>query len=267
METVPYDFSGLHRPMSASEVRQRRRAILAGRSLWSVLELEHIAGLIAVGGLGLTIVLPAGFVAGVSAITSARLARTPGEGLAVVLLATLAPIAAVALVVFSMRALLIPPRWRAWVRMHRFAEENGIEFIREERGVKVTGRLVAIRGSIAPARLYGAFRDHARGITLGDYVLPAATARGWGDWRGIIEVLVEADGADGAGGRLSYGVIQRVLGGTEGDWSIEMEVTGDRVVAMRAVPFRTRNLTNLERVFRMAWAIHENVPTVRGVAP
>jgi hypothetical protein len=261
MTEPPYDFSALHRPMSSRETRERRRAILAGRSLWSALEIEHFAGIIVVGGVNLLIVIPAAVVGMIAAVSSSDAIRSGADVAGFLLLTVGAPLAAAAIVYFSMRALLIPPRWRAWVRMHRFAEENGIAFVREQIGAQVPGTLVPRRASMSPPRLYGAFHDETRGIVLGDYVLPAPTPRGMGDWLGVITVGVDHDGDDG---RLGYGAIQRVLGDTAGPWSIEIELVSGTAVAVKQLPFRTRKAANLERAFRIAWAMHENVPSRRG---
>jgi hypothetical protein len=261
MTDPPYDFSALHRPMSSRETRERRRAILAGRSLWSALEVEHFAGIIVVGGLNLLVVIPVAVVSVLAAFSAAGAVQSAGDVAAIALLTVVVPIAAAAIVYFSMRALLIPPRWRAWVRMHRFAEENGIEFVREEGGVRLPGTLVPRRtGGIGPTRLYGGFRDAARGITLGDYVVPAAAPEGVADWLGVIEVRF---GDDGDGGRLGHTAIQRMLGDTAGPWSIEIQLVAGAAVAVKHLPFRTRKAANLERAFRIAWAIHENAPSRR----
>jgi hypothetical protein len=264
MTAFPYDFSGLHRPMSRQESRARRRSILAGKSLFSALEIEHWAGLIVVGGINLFMVIPVAVIVAIGGILAVPFVQNVGDVLALVLLVVVVPLAAAAIVFFSMRALLIPPRWRAWVRMQRFAEENGLEFVREQIGADVPSALIPKRHSMLPPRIYGAFRDAARGILVGDYVLPAAAPDGMGSWRGIVEVTFEGRMFDEDGGFLSYAAIQRVLGDTPGNWSIEVELVGDRAIAMRSIPFGTRNAEHLERAFRMAWALHENLPAFVG---
>lgn len=261
MSDAPYDFSGLRRPMSRHEARERRRTLLAGKSLWTTLEVEHAAGVIVVGGINLFMVIPVAVASAVSAMFATDALRSGADVVGWLLLVLGVPLAAAAIVYFSMRAVLIPPRWRAWVRMHRFAEENGIEFVREEEGFEVRGSLAPQRRSFRPSRLYGAFRDEARGITLGDWVLPASTPRGFGDWLGVIEVHSERFSASD---RLGYGTIRDILGDVAGSWSIEVQTVPGAVVAVKHLPFRTRNAANLERAFRIAWALHEKVAVARG---
>lgn len=264
MPDVPYDFSGLHRPMSRSEARERRRAVLAGKSLWSALEIEHYAGVIVVGGIHLFLLIPASVVLVIAAVLAADAVRSVSDAVGWVLIVVGVPLAVAAVVFFSMRLLLIPPRWRAWVRMHRFAEENGIAFVREELGVQVRGSLVPQRRSFLPPRLYDGFRDEARGIILGDWVLPAVTPRGFADWMGVIEV--RADHLDEQH-RLGYAGIRELLGDTAGSWSIEVQTLPGAVVAVKQLPFRTRKPANLERAFRIAWALHEAAHGERGAGP
>ncbi|AYF98654.1 hypothetical protein [Protaetiibacter intestinalis] len=252
---IPYDFSGLTRPMARPEVRARRRAILAGKSYFSALEIEHAAGLLVVGGICLLMLIPTAVVLAVSGIAAAHLVSNAGEAVGLVAVVVGAPLAAAAITYFSIRALVIPPRWRAWVRMHRFAEENGLEFVREESGVRypIAARTPASWG---PPRLYGAFRDHARGITLGDYVILPMTPRGLAEWLGVIEVRraeVELDDA-------AVAALRRVLDEAASPWMSELVVREGDVLAVKRLPFRTRNSANLERAFRIAWALREQLP-------
>lgn len=258
---IPYDFSGLRGPMTRAEARERRRRILAGRSLWSALEIEHWAGLFVVGGVALFLLLPAVVVLVIALVVSAPFAQTPGEQAGAVLVGVGAPALATAATYFSIRALLIPPRWRAWVRMHRFAEQNGLEFVREEIGTDLPGTLRPQRTSFLPPRLYDAIRDPARGIVVGDWVLPAATPRGFGDWHGVILVRRDAPGPKRS--RLGWERISKVLGDAAGSWSIEIEALPDDVVAMKSLPFRMRRADNFERALRMAWAVHQGVAAGR----
>lgn len=255
MTSFPYDFSGLHRPMSRREARDRRRSILAGGSLWRVLEVEHVAALIVVGGINLFFVIPIAVLLAVSALAAAPAVQNAADVAGMILL-LMAPLAAAAIVYFSMRSILIPPRWRAWVRMHRFAEENRLEFVREQEGVRIPGSLTPTRSSFRPPRLYGGFRDPQRGIMLGDWVLPAMTPRGFGDWMGVI--VVEAQQLSETT-RLGDGAIRELFGHAAGSWSIEVETVPGAVVAVKRLPFRTRKPAQLERAFRIAWALHEKV--------
>lgn len=260
MTSPPYDFSGLHRPMSRRESRERQRRILGGAPLWRALEIEHVAALAVVGGINLFVVIPAALVAAFAAVAASAWVTSPADVAGMLLLLVGAPLAAAAIAYFSMRALLIPPRWRAWVRMHRFAEENGLEFVREAEGVRIPGTLTPDRHSFRPPRLYGGFRDETRGILLGDWMLPAVTPRGLGDWMGVI--VVQADYA-GETRRLEHDTIRDLLGDALGSWSVEVQTVPGAVVAVKDLPFRTRNAAHLERAFRIAWALHETAAALR----
>lgn len=251
---APYDFSGLHRPMSRHEARERRRGILAGASLWRALEVEHVAGLLVVGGINLFIVIPLGVLSAFAAVAASPAIHSAADVAGMLLMLVGAPLAAAAITYVSMRPLIIPPRWRAWVRMHRFAEENSLEFVREEEGVRIPGTLTPSRSSFRPPRLYGGFRDPERGILLGDWVLPAVTPRGFGDWLGVIVVQSERFAESH---RLGQGAIRDLLGDAAGSWSLEVQTVPGSIVAIKHLPFRTRNAAQLEQAFRIAWILHE----------
>lgn len=256
--TSPYDWSSFERPMSRAEARQWRNTLRAGKSYFRYMEIEHFAGLIILGGLSLFTAVPAALLLPFSVASAIHLITTPGEVWGAVGVGVVLPIALLAAAYFGMRALIIPPRWRSWVLMARFAQDNRITFIIDE-AMEVPGTLIPRRNSIAPPRLYGAFRDDGRKITLGDYVLPARTPKGFGTWRGII--LVET-GLPLPEGRLEREQINALIGATAGTWQVDMEITGGVLVAMKLLPFRTRRPAALRRAFAIAIAMQANSRTL-----
>lgn len=250
----PYDWSSFERPMGRAEARELRKTLRGGKSYFRFMEIEQFAGLIVLGGIALFMIVPAAVVLPISVVSSFHLVKTPGEALGAVGLGLVLPIVLFAAVYFGIRALIIPPRWRAWARMARFAHDNRITFIIEEP-MQIPGTLIPSRNSIAPSRLYGAFRDDGRKITLGDYVLPARTPRGIGSWRGVI--IVEP-GLQLGEGLLGAGQVSALIGDTAGNWNVELEVAGDVVVAVKSLPFFTRRPAALRRAFDIAVAIQSN---------
>lgn len=244
--------------MGRAEAREWRKTLRGGRSYFRFMEIEHFAGLMVVGGLSLILVLPTAALMPISVLFSLHLVKTPGEAWGAFALGIPLPIALLAAVYFVIRALIIPPRWRRWVRMARFAQDNRITFIIVEP-MQVPGTIIPRRNSMAPSRLYGAFRDDSRKITLGDYVLPARTPKGIGSWRGVI--LLET-GLPLAEGRLKIEQIDALIGTAAGDWNVEIEVVGDVVIAVKSLPFFTRRTPSLQRAFAIAIAMQSNSRTL-----
>jgi hypothetical protein len=157
-----YDFSPLDAPMTAAESAVRRRVLLAGRS--PISELGLLRGLLLLGMV--VIAWPALLmIVGVFAWSTIAwvVANGPtadwGFGTPILLLTTLVAVAAVVLVT---RLLIIPPAWGRWVRMQRFAEQNGMTFLRRSSGVG------APAAGLGAALLSDVFTDPATGIVLGN---------------------------------------------------------------------------------------------------
>jgi hypothetical protein len=157
-----YDFSPLDDPIPPGESAPRRRAMLDGRSVFAELSLTR--GLLLIGMVFLvwpTLALFGGtiLVFLVSWVTSRGPTADWGFGAPLLLGAILV---AVGLCVVLTRLLLIPPAWGRWVRMHRFAEVNGMTFLR-----RATGGGVATAG-LGAGVLNDVFTDPVAGVVLGN---------------------------------------------------------------------------------------------------
>lgn len=160
-----YDFSPLDGPMTAAESAARRRALLGGRSLLRELGLTR----------GMLLFGMAVFVWPVLLLSVLTVLGTTinwviwngptadwGFGTPILLLGILVAVAAV---VLATRLLLIPPAWRRWVRMHRFAEVNGMTFIRRATPTDLPDSPVGLPGATL---LEDVFTDPVAGIVLGN---------------------------------------------------------------------------------------------------
>jgi hypothetical protein len=178
-----YDFTPLDAPMSRAEARARRRAILEGRSVFSAMDIEHWALLL------LTPVLWLVWLFFVIALVPTVLLWWVTNGPSLdwflgVLLTIVVGLGGGALCFFLTRWCVIPPRWGRWVRMHRFAEANGLTFIRMMHGVTLPDGVVA-PGFQAP-RIFDSFSDPSTGFMLGNWVRPTISGRGIANWRAYI---------------------------------------------------------------------------------
>jgi hypothetical protein len=156
-----YDFSPLDDPIPPGESAPRRRALLGGRSVFAELSLTR--GLLLLGMAFLvwpTLALVGGTVLVflVSWVTSNGPTADWGFGAPLLLGAILV---AAGLCVVATRLLFIPPAWGRWVRMHRFAELNGMTFLRRVPG----GGLAGLPGQ---GLLTDVFTDPVAGVVLGN---------------------------------------------------------------------------------------------------
>lgn len=157
-----YDFSPLDGPMTAAESAARRKALLGGRSLISELGLTR--GMLL---LGMVLFVWPMLLLSVGVVVTSTInwviwngaTADWGFGTPILILIALVAIAAVVLVT---RLLLIPPAWGRWVRMQRFAEVNGMTFLRRasEAGMPTA--------ALGPAALTDVFTDPATGVVLGN---------------------------------------------------------------------------------------------------
>lgn len=157
-----YDFSPLDAPMPPGESVARRRAMLAGRSPWTELTLTR--GLLLMGMVLLvwpTVLLFGGalVVFLVSWVVSNGPTADWGFGAPLLLGAILV---AIGISVVLTRLLIVPPVWGRWVRMHRFAELNGMTFLR-----RATGDGAATAG-LGAGMLNDVFTDPVAGVVLGN---------------------------------------------------------------------------------------------------
>lgn len=251
----PYDWSSFERPMARAEARAWRASIRGRRSYFSFLEIEHVTGLIVLVPLVLLASAPV-LLLPIAVVTSLHLATSALDVVGGVALGVLVPILFFAAAFVAIRALIIPPRWRAWVRMARFAHENRIAF-RVDELLQVPGTILPRRDS--RSRIYGAFWDEGRKFTLGDYVVPTLSGRGWANWSGVI--LLDTD-LPLVEGRLGPEQVTALLGDTAGGWQVDVEVVGDVLVAVKQLPFFTRRTVALQRAFALAIAMQSNSGTL-----
>jgi hypothetical protein len=157
-----YDFSPLDGPMPAAESTARRKALLGGRSLIAELGLTRGALL-----LGLVLFVWPMLLLAVGTVITSTISWVVwngatadwGFGTPILILVALVAIAAVVLVT---RLLLIPPAWGRWVRMHRFAEVNGMTFLRR------TSEAGMPTAPLGAAALSDVFTDPVAGVVLGN---------------------------------------------------------------------------------------------------
>jgi hypothetical protein len=183
MALPEYDFSPLDAPMSRSEAKARRVAILGGRSIFTAMDIEHWALLLLTPVLWLVWLF---FVVGiVPTVLFWYVNHGPSlDWFLGVLLAVVVGLGGGALCFFLTRLTVVHPRWRRWVRMHRFAEVNGLAFIRQMEGVTLPADVVS-PGVQAP-RIFDAFSDPETGFMLGNWVRPTISGRGIANWRAFI---------------------------------------------------------------------------------
>ncbi|WP_395638698.1 hypothetical protein [Pseudolysinimonas sp.] len=163
-----YDFTPLDAPLSSTESAARRRAILAGRSL--IADLSFVRTLLLVGvaifawpAVLIFSVVTVNFVIG----WVARNGPTAEWGAGTPLLLG-AVVVAVGLCVVVTRLLLIPPAWGRWVRMHRFAEVNGMTFIRRATQADLPDAPIVAPQAPGATLLSDVFSDPVAGIVLGN---------------------------------------------------------------------------------------------------
>ena len=157
-----YDFSPLDGPISAAESAARRKELLGGRSLIAELGLTRGALL-----LGMVLFVWPLLVLSVGTVITSTISWVIwngataewGFGTPILILMALVAVAAVVLVT---RLLLIPPAWGRWVRMQRFAEVNGMTFLR--RANDAGGPASALDA----APLTDVFTDPVTGVVLGN---------------------------------------------------------------------------------------------------
>ena len=157
-----YDFSPLDGPMSAAESAGRRKSLLGGR--WLIAELGLTRGILM---LGMVLVVWPMLLLSVGVVVTSTISWVIwngatadwGFGTPILILIALVAIAAVVLLT---RLLLIPPAWGRWVRMQRFAEANGMTFLRR---ASMAGMPTAALG---PAALSDVFTDPVAGVVLGN---------------------------------------------------------------------------------------------------
>ena len=187
MALPEYDFRPLDGPMPAAEARARRSAILNGRSVFSAMDVEHWALLLLTPVLWLAwlffviVLVPTVVLWGVD--NGPSLDWYLGTALTI-----LVGLGGGALCLLATRLCIIPPRWGRWVRMHRFAEVNGLTFIRMMPGVTLPPE-VAAPGFQEP-RIFDSFADPETGFLLGNWVRPTVSGRGLANWRAFILVPV-----------------------------------------------------------------------------
>lgn len=160
-----YDFSLLDAPMSGPEAAARRREILGGRSIlrdMSVLRGTLLAIMVLLGWPLIAVTVGVFVVSSLTWVFDRGPTADWGFGVPILLLVGLIEIAAG---VVATRALFVPPVWRRWVRMHRFAEANGMSFIRRATQADLPGVEVEVAGV---AVLEEVFSDPVAGLVLGN---------------------------------------------------------------------------------------------------
>lgn len=142
-----------------------------------------------------------------------------------------------------------PPRWRRWVRMHRFAEVNGLEFVRVEEDIALPGSLVR-PGPMRP-RIFDSFVDPRTGLRLGNWVRPTATGRGLADWRAYI--VIPAHGVEADDDRARH-LVRRAATLAGVDWGLDFtaEVADGVLVAVRFPSVRMRRTATIRAMFALA---------------
>lgn len=181
-----YDFTPLDARMPWAEARARRRRILAGRSPFSVTELEHWAFLILLAVPWLAWLFSSVVLLG--SLASWVGMHGPDDDWRLV--AVVGPIAIAlvgALLAWLTRLCIVPPRWRRWVRMDAFAEANGLTFVRVREGVKLPEEVEPPSHPAVVPRVFDAFEDPS-GLLIGNWVSPAIGGRGLATWRAVVRV-------------------------------------------------------------------------------
>lgn len=242
-----YDFAPLTARMGPREVARRRREMLAGRSAFTAMDIEHWVLLI----LSAFPWFVSAFFVVALWMMFASVPQSPGE---FVLLLALAIGATV--VGFGGSFLLSwwcvhPPRWRPWARMHRFAEANGLEFIRMREGVELPGSLVAPKPRTP--RIFDSFRDPRTRLELGNWVRPSIGGRRLADWRAYVVLDApprDTEPDEGAMRRL----VRRAAVHAGVDWGLDFraEFAGSRLVAVRFPSVRMRRTGTIRAMFALA---------------
>lgn len=127
----PLDFSPLDGPLDAGEARARRRALRDGRAAVSELTLDQWLGAVFVGFAWLVLVPVIGIALYASVDWLLTRGATPDFIAGVPWLTGGSIVALIGLAVAT-RYVLIPHRWDRWVRMQRFADANGLQFLRRQ---------------------------------------------------------------------------------------------------------------------------------------
>jgi|GEM_PF-2951266 hypothetical protein len=161
----PLDFAPLDGPLDAGEAKARRRALRNGRSAAYELTLNQWLGLFFVGFAWL-LVLP---IIGIALYASLDWLRTRGatpDFIAGVPWLTGGSVVAVVGLIVGTRYTLVPHRWDRWVRMQRFAEANGLLFIRRATSDELPVGIAA--GERGVGLLSDAFVGPATGVVVGN---------------------------------------------------------------------------------------------------
>ncbi len=161
----PLDFSPLDGPLEAGEGRARRRMLRGGRSAVSEFTLAQWLALVFVGFAWLVVLPVIGVVMYAAVDWLGTRGATPDFQSGMPLLTGGSAIAILALVLLTRWAVL-PPRWGRWVRMQRFAEANGLTFIRRATRGDLPTAVVAADGDVG--LLTDAFVDPDSGIVAGN---------------------------------------------------------------------------------------------------
>ena len=233
------DFSSLDAPMPAAEARARRAAILDGRSPFTAMDIEHWALLLLTPVLWLVWLFFV--IALVPSVLFWRFTHGPSlDWLLGVLLTIVVVLGGGAVCFFLTRLCIIPPRWGRWVRMHRFAEANGLTFIRMMPDVTLPAEVVA-SGVRAP-RIFDSFSHPATGLMLGNWVRPTISGRGIANWRAFIALPVA----------LARGPIPEPEPSSPPYDGFEVTVVDDIVYATKFPSVRMRRSATVRRMFATA---------------
>jgi hypothetical protein len=155
-----YDFSPLDDPIPPGESLSRRREMLGG-GRWgemSMLRLGLLLMMLFIVWPGVLVVVGVLLFSVLSWVAWNGPTQDWGWGTPLLIGGI---VVAVGLCVVLTRLILIPPTWGRWVRMHRFAEVNGMTFLRRVAG----GGLAGLPGQTV---LSDVFTDPVAGVVLGN---------------------------------------------------------------------------------------------------
>lgn len=238
MSELAYDFTPLDGPMPADEARARRRALRQGRSVLRELSLMRGLALMFMGFVWLWVV-PIVFVLGFSIVGwFVQNGPTPDFVVGAPLL-VVGALAVVALCVVLTRWCVLPPRWGRWVRMHRFAEHNDLEFVRFSRpepGVRGLAENTAGLDLMSDA-----FVDPLAGVVLGNAGVGAGTQ--------AFVLLTDAPGGRGVSDDEPLAAGEQPLDG------FTVSRTARGLLAVRFTRARMRDSDTIRRMFATADAL------------
>ncbi|MEO5535983.1 MAG: hypothetical protein ABIR17_12730 [Pseudolysinimonas sp.] len=255
-----YDFSSFDEPMSRAESARRRREILQGRSIFSAMESEHQAALMlmVVPWFLVGVVVFSVWSTALSSLTAyaAGYYRFTGSELVLtIVLAIVVTVVGVAGCVFLTRLCIIPPRWRDWVRIYRFAELNGMRFIRVQPGVELPPALVKPRSGAT--RIFDTLVDERIGLTVGNWVRPTSTGRGIADWRSFILVRTTCADVDYRD-PMALGIVASAETALDDPRlaDFEIQVGAGQLSAVKGLPpVRMRSAATIRRMLEYAEAL------------